>query len=526
MNSFNRRDFLKFLGLSSTALALNSCSSLSFLNSSSSLSQLNAGLSLKSVLGEFEAIAASESDELVLDESFTYNIIRSWGDKILNANHESIDFGYNNDYVEFLPLAEKEALLFVNHESVNPLEVIGEKAQRKVVGVSIFKIIQNANSEWVFDEDINEQKKYNWTVDANRTCRVSGPVVAKYPEMKGTLANCSGGKTLWGTILTCEENYHNFKDLYHWQDFDMNQYGWIVEIDPYTKNSIPVKRTSLGKIAHENAALALADDEKVVAYMGDDKENEHIYKFVSSKALNDHDRDYLAEGKLYVAKFDKDLDFSKSQSGLGTWELLSVENPKLTEHFDSDAELLLETRRAAKLLGASATDRPEGIAISPKSKDVFVSLTNNKTKANSFGSVFKISETNHDHGALSFKYENFALGGENSGFACPDNLRFTSDNSLWVATDISSKAINKKEYKFHGNNSLFVIPLNGEYSGKALRFASAPKGAELCGISFDEKSKTLFLSVQHPGELGTQSHWPNLNNDKKARSSVVAIRKK
>ena len=300
MSHFNRRDFVKFLGLGVSGLALSSCNSLSFLNSDSSLSQLNANLKVDSVLGKFHSIPALETDDLVMDESFTYNIIRSWGDKILDSSSESIDFGYNNDYIEFLALSEREALLFVNHESINPLEVIGEKAQSKVVGVSIFKIKLDENLNWVFDEKLSEQEKYNWTVDANRICNVSGPVKEEYKEMKGTLANCSGTKTLWGTVLSCEENYHNFKDRYFWKDFDMNQYGWIVEIDPYEKNSVPVKHTALGKMAHENAEIALADSNQVVVYMGDDKANEHIYKFVSDKKFNENDKDFLQEGNFLL----------------------------------------------------------------------------------------------------------------------------------------------------------------------------------------------------------------------------------
>ena len=204
---------------------------------------------------------------------------------------------------------------------------------------------------WVFDEDLSEQEKYNWTVDANRICNVSGPVSKEYKEMKGTLANCSGTKKPFGEqYLACEENYHNFKDRYLLKDFDMNQYGWIVEIDPYEKNSLPVKHTALGKMAHENAEIALADSNEVVVYMGDDKANEHIYKFVSDKKFNKTDKDFLTGREFLLLSLIRNLDFTKAESGIGSWELMDLDNDKLKDNFKSQSELLLNTRKAAKLL--------------------------------------------------------------------------------------------------------------------------------------------------------------------------------
>ena len=122
---------------------------------------------------------------------------------------------------------------------------------------------------------------------------------------------------------------------------------------------------------------------------------------------------------------------------------------------------------------------------------------------------------------MTFHYENLIIGGKASGFACPDNIHFDKNSNLWLATDIDGTKLNKAPYDFQGNNSLFVIPSEGTHAGKALRFASAPAGAEFCGICFSEDSKTLFLSVQHPGEGGSQSRWPYGTNV--AKSSIVAI---
>ena len=85
----------------------------------------------------------------------------------------------------------------------------------------------------------------------------------------------------------------------------------VVEIDPYNPSRTPVKHTALGRMAHENAALAIAPDRRVVYYMGDDASFEHIYKFVSAKPHVpgggiEANQDILDEGTLYAARFDAD----------------------------------------------------------------------------------------------------------------------------------------------------------------------------------------------------------------------------
>jgi secreted PhoX family phosphatase len=78
------------------------------------------------------------------------------------------------------------------------------------------------------------------------------------------------------------------------------------------------------------------------------------------------------------------------------------------------------------------------------------------------------------------------------------------------------------------NNGLFVIPTSGKDKGVAYQFASGPVDSELTGPFFTPDEQTLFLSVQHPGELTTDlskptSTWPHRPGDKIARCGVVAI---
>lgn len=531
--SLSRREFLKFLGLSALSPLVLSCSKAGITQPESSSKFLG-----------FKALAPSSRDELLLAEGFSYKILRHWNDPLgLDSSHKEISFGVNNDFTCFMPLSSSgellysntaeakttnHALLWVNHELTDPNYHKGQSSQEKSVGASIFRIERDQNGLWNYAEaqTINS-KQFNRRIDARTKMQTTGPVASIFPQMKGTLANCSGGKTPWMTVLTCEENYDAFPSKFNWKNFNEKHYGWVVEADPYDRNSTPKKHTSLGRIAHENAAITISSSGKVIVYMGDDKEDEHIYKFISHRKYREGDRAYnmklLEDGDLYVAKLDKEpnVPSKKNLAGKGSWELLSVDNPKLKNKFKNQAELLIETRAAAKELKATALDRPEDLEISPIDKSVFVSLTNNGPKLNFYGSIMKIKEENEE--SLDFDYSFFVLGSSEANIACPDNLAFDDKANLWVTTDISGLMLNKYPYKFHRNNALFVIPTLGPNAGKAYRFATAPLGAELTGPSFSEDFKTLFLSVQHPGEYGLESKWPHDPQFNFPRSAVVAI---
>jgi hypothetical protein len=347
----------------------------------------------------------------------------------------------------------------------------------------------------------------------------------------GTTGNCSGGKTPWNTILSCEENFHDFygttsytkkgdgwkrhvmassSDM-AWDDhapYPPEHYGWVVEVNPATKKA--KKLTALGRFAHEGALVLTASDGRSVVYMGDDSANEHFYKFIAKE------KGSLDAGDLYVANLSD-----------GVWEHLHISNPKLKGQFVDQTDLLIRTREASKLVHATPMDRPEGCAQDPISKAIFINCTNNKLAQRPFGSILKIIEADNSLLSMKLKYEVFLNGGELTGFACPDNMCFDIQGNLWITTDVSDSELNTAEYKNFQNNSLFFIPLRGEQAGTAFRFAIAPKDAEFTGPCFSEDGKTLFLSIQHPGANSRgldhlTSHWPD-GKDSIPRPAVVAI---
>jgi len=486
-----------------------------------------------------EGLTSTDEDDLVLTKGLDYHTIIKWNDKISNKD----TFGFNCDFTCFIPLDPKnpnDGLLWVNHEYINTLFVSGynyrdpkqSRTKQQVdkemynVGGSIVRI-RKENGKWkIVHNDPHNRRitaktpiKFNW----------DKPIKGKTTAI-GTLANCSGGITPWNTFLTCEENYDGFYgDIeydennnptkipsygYGWDnfyDYPSEHYGWVVEIDPTL--GMAKKHIALGRFAHECCTLFQLNDNRVVAYTADDKNDEHLYKFVSSKPNS------LKEGTLYVADMQN-----------GKWLALDWKNQaKLKSKFKDQTEVLIRAREASKLLGATELNRPEDIEIDPITGNIFVSLTNNKPKGDYHGSILKIEEKNGAFDSLTFHASTYIAGGEESGFSCPDNLAFDFSGNLWLTSDMSGSSMNKIDspYMPFKNNSLFVIPRHGNEAGKVIRVASAPRDAELTGPWFAPDGKSLFLSVQHPGERTTHlnnptSKWP-FDEDNIPKPSVVAI---
>ncbi|MFD2568128.1 PhoX family protein [Pseudotenacibaculum haliotis] len=540
---YSRRKFVSFLGKASLGTIITPPFLVGCGNTTTPIATENDSKENLNKLKELrlEALAASDKDDLLLTKGLDYHTIVKWGDKISDQD----TFGFNNDFTCFIPLNKnnpKDGLLWVNHEYVNPLFASGfnyreyknplqhrtlEQVNKEMyeVGGSIIRV-KEENGKWkvVENDPLNRRITAQTPIQLNWDTPIKGK-----STVIGTLSNCSGGITPWNTFLTCEENYDGFfgetiydenniatkePSSYGWEnfyDYPPEHYGWVVEINP--KDGKAQKHVALGRFAHECCTLYELEDKRVVAYTGDDKVNEHLYKFISSKPGS------LKEGTLYVADTKN-----------GKWLPLDWESqPILKAKFKDQTEVLIRAREASKLLGATELNRPEDIEIDPITGNIFVTLTNNKRKKDYHGSILKIEETNGKFDALSFKATTYKAGGEENGFSCPDNLAFDLSGNLWMTSDMSGSAMNKKNgpYLPFKNNSLFVIPRFGKKAGEVIRVASAPRDAELTGPWFSPDGKTLFLSVQHPGEQtkdlnSPTSKWP-FDEDNIPKSAVVAI---
>jgi secreted PhoX family phosphatase len=498
----------------------------------------------------FEPIRPTTADDLVLPRGYRYNVLRIYGDEIAPGQ----PFGYNSDFIGYFPIdgleggqSSSDGLLWNNHEYNNPLLQHGWTAgaktaeqiqiERTSLGGSIFRVQRRRDGSWTFVQDSHNRRVTGYT-----TCRLTGPAagspgVRGAVEVSGSVGNCSGGVTPWGTVLTCEENVDEYGEPVTvpfgsgWDaSYIKEHHGWVVEVDPYNPGHMPTKHTAMGRFRHENVALRYSPGKPVVAYMGDDKNDSCVYKYVSFGVYDPSDRaanfTLLEAGKLYAADFQNGkwlrLDYDTQQA------LRDAKGPSGKLLFSSQADVVLDARAAALALRATPVDRPEDLEVHPLTGHVYVALTNNTSHGNFHGQIVRIVETGNNPESETFDWDFFAVGGPQSGFSSPDNLAFDPYGNLWMVTDISTSRIAKGIYSFQGNNGMFFFNTEGPNAGKAVQFASGPNECELTGPYWTPDGTTLFLSIQHPGEESKSlsaltSHWPNLNGDPLPRPGVVAV---
>ena len=498
----------------------------------------------------FQAISPTTADDLVLPRGYRYNVVRVYGDQVAPGQ----PFGYNADFVGYYPIdgmeggaSSTDGLLTVNHEYNNPLLQYGFSGGQKnaeqihlekaTLGVSVFRVQRQRDGSWRFvDNDPHNRRVSGLTKIALTGPAAGTPAVKGAREVTGTVGNCSGGQTPWGTVLSCEENVDEYGEPVTvpfgsgWDNYTKEHNAWVVEIDPYNPAAMPRKHTAMGRFRHENVAIRLGPTNRVVGYMGDDASDSCVYKFVSDGAFDPNNREanlrLLESGKLYAANFAN-----------GTWVLLDYATQKPlqdakkadgTPMFTSQADVLANAKAAALAIRGTPVDRPEDIEVHPQTGDVYIALTNNSRHGNFHGQIVRIKEDGNNPESTSFDWDFFAVGGPQSGFSSPDNLVFDPHGNLWMVTDITSGGIGKGIYAFQGNNSMFFFNTEGPNAGKAVHFASGPVQCELTGPIWTPDGTTMFLSIQHPGEESESldaltSHWPNLNGDPLPRPGVVAI---
>jgi secreted PhoX family phosphatase len=606
---FSRRGFLK--GSLAVSAIATTVSPLALLTAEDARAQGGSAFS-------FNEVEAGVDETHHIAEGYDADILLRWGDAVFadspafdpaaqTADAQRRQFGYNNDFVGFIPLdgSADRGLLVVNHEYTNPhlmfpgvvtlepvppeegqeppaepeMQIVVAPLTKEQVDVeiaahggTIVEIMKDGGKWKVVTDGANNRR-----ITADTEMEITGPAAGHArlqttadptgTKVFGTVNNCAGGVTPWGTYILAEENFHGYfmgelpadhpetanyerygvpDGSYEWGSFydrfdvskepnEPNRFGYIVEVDPMDPMSVPKKRTALGRFKHEGAESIVNEDGRVVFYLGDDERFDYVYKFVTAGTYNADDRaanmNLLDDGTLYVAKFE------------------------------SQADVVIETRRAADLLGATKMDRPEDMQPNPVNGHVYLMLTNNtRRKAeqvdaanpraeNAFGHIIEIIEDGGDFAATAGKWEILLKCGDpsvaevgatfstattaNGWFGMPDNCAIDSEGRLWVATDGQGPSATGR------TDGLWAVDTEGDARATSKLFFRVPIGAELCGPTFTPDDQTAFVAVQHPADGGDDweafgrpsyyedlsTRWPDFDPAIPVRPSVVAITK-
>lgn len=409
----------------------------------------------------FTAVAPNTADAVTVPEGYGQNVVIRWGEPILRgapafdpekqtAKAQAQQFGYNCDFLALLPLPGEynrqilvanheytdEILMFRGYDAANPTR---EQVEIAWAAHGLSAVVVEGNKK-------NGQLKpvprhpLNRRITATTEFRITGPAAGSDllktsadptgTKALGTLNNCAGGTTPWGTTLHGEENFNQYfanssraTDKRYgigtgaterkWELFDkrfdvaqepneVHRFGYVVELDPYDPHSTPRKHTALGRFKHEGATVRLTDDGRPVVYTGDDERFDYFYKFVgskrmkkgSSRAVREHNLSLLDEGTLYVAKLTGDspaieidgtgkLPSDGEFDGSGEWiPLATATADGAVSHVDgmTAEEVFVFTRLAGDKVGATKMDRPEDVQPNPHTGKVYVALTNNTNR--------------------------------------------------------------------------------------------------------------------------------------------------
>ena len=501
----------------------------------------------------FTSIPLQSSPMPTIAPEYQYSSLIPWRTRLdgkgefsetLNSDQQARSVGLGHDGIWYFG-DDRKGMLAINFEYGTTQHALGKavptsleevRVSQHLHGVGVMYIEKDAKG-WSLKKD-----KRNRRVHVNTPVKFSGPAAKSAllvniagNEPLGTLNNCANGYTPWGTYLTCEENFNGYFGAtnptwkasieetrygvnangfgYDWHKYDqrfdrsqpgyaneINRFGWVVEIDPENPKAKPVKRTALGRVKHEGAELVVGKNNRVVVYMGDDERFDYIYKFVSAgdwKKMVAAGKSPLDEGTLYAARFNDD--------GTGNWLELSPRNPALASW--TIDKILVHTRLAADLAGATKMDRPEWISTGADGWQ-YGTLTNNSNRGrsgqpgvnaanpivqNSDGHIIRWKDSDENLGR-TFQWNLFLVsrdtfdeGGQM--FGSPDGIWADPDGRIFIQTDGTQPGRN--------NDQMLVADAKTK---EIKRIFTGVAGCEVTGVAVTPDRKTMFVNLQHPGD--------------------------
>lgn len=569
-------------------------------DSASQAAQGSTGVTIFPAALGFTSIAKNKNDVVTVPAGYTVTVMTRLGDPIATGvaayKNDGTDtnfaqrIGDHGDALYWYGLSAAGArddnnsvrgLMVQNHENLNvqylhpagPTNTLPRPEAEAVKeieahGVSVTEYVEGANRAWSYVQN----SAFNRRITPNTPVVFNGPVKGTHwlftaysndgTTGRGTINNCANGHTLWGTNITCEENWAGYfaraasdnaartpRELvslrrygvtstngnYAWASVvpadasnttfkrwdaratgasatadyrnEPNQLGWCVEFDPYDKTAAPRKRTALGRLGHEGAWLGkLTAGKKASVYLGDDSRGEYFYKFVSNANWDPADAQsanrlsigdkYLDSGTLYVAKF--------AANGTGSWVPLTfgtvpnrpAQGSDVEYAFESQADILVNTRLAGDAVGATKMDRPEWTATNQVTGEIYLTLTNNNASlrplagtdaanprhyndptgpansaqfGNPNGHILRLRETGDDPAALTFAWDIYLFGADSADSSSDVNISgltaandFSSPDGLWFSRPTNAGGLVKPLLWIQTDDGAFTDRTNNQ----------------------------------------------------------------
>lgn len=378
---------------------------------------------------------------LDLPEGFSYRLISSLGDAMSDGG----TVPDKADGMGCLDLGNNEIVLVRNHELV-PSDGSGG-AIAHGFGTHNGNIVPGGTTSIVLDAT---------TLTVKREFRSLG----------GTIRNCSGGITPWGSWLTCEEAPTGPGQRYG-EGLAVN-HGWVFEVPGDAEGLVDAKPLrAMGRFNHEAACV---DPETGYVYQTEDRNEGVLYRFLPNTPgkLSEGGRlqAMVIEGLTDTRNWDE-TTMSVGQSFAVRWvDMDDVEAPQ------DD----LRIRAAAQ--GAALIARGEGIHMGDD--DLYFCSTNGGAKK--LGQIFRLVP---GHGQGPDTVELFFESESEEQFNYGDNLCVAPNGHLIVCEDQYTDVVD--------NHLRGVTPAGQAYKLGRLRLQTEPAGA-----CFSPDGKWMFVNAYAP----------------------------
>ncbi len=344
---------------------------------------------------------------------------------------------------------------------------------------------------------IGEPRKA-WDVTGGGTCTLrfdtrNERLVDSWISLAGTLNNCAGGVTPWGTWLSCEEApftpglMHLGGDLRQkfWRLKNAQKpHGYVFEVHPEGESE-PRPIIPMGQFYHEAATV---DPASGVVYMTEDTEPyAGFYRFIPDVAGN-----LQAGGKLQMLKVDgvRDLTYKVPLNAPMAVDWVDIAEPGQGHTNGKHDGAGVVSQGIAN--GGTPFVSLEGCGLHQRSI-FFTSKAGGQARS---GQIFQLDIA---EGLLELVFE----ASEHDRFSGPDNIIYSPRGSLMICEDRPGIFTSAQFIAgFNAQDGLFAFcqtnpQLEGVHAGHDL--ATTALDSEWAGVCFSTDGQWMFANLYNPG---------------------------